>query len=400
MRLRHRDGTVVHLGYCANVHPADDLDGILARLADTAGPIRRELGVDQLGVGLWLPAPVARQLDADDEAVERLRGALASERLEVVTLNGFPYAGFGDAVVKHRVYEPSWADAEREAHTQRLARILSRLLPDDVDVGTISTLPLGWAAWMDGPAVEGGLASLARVADQLAVLEARTGRRIVLAVEPEPGCTIETAAELAARLGPIAGPHLGGCLDLCHLAVAHDRPSTALGLLGAAGVATPKVQVAAGVRIPDPRRWRDRVAAGSDDGSSPLSALLSRGRGSPFLHQVRCAARDGVRGVDDLDDALASDLPDDVEWRTHLHAPVDADPALTTQAETVDALAHLLGGLTCGVRHLEVETYTWPALHGGDDRAGLIAGVAAELRWTAELCERLGLAAMARAGRR
>ena len=32
MRFTHPDGTVVHLGYCTNVHPAEDLDGIIAQL--------------------------------------------------------------------------------------------------------------------------------------------------------------------------------------------------------------------------------------------------------------------------------------------------------------------------------------------------------------------------------
>ena len=31
MRLRHADGTTVHLGYCTNVHPAEDLPGIVAQ---------------------------------------------------------------------------------------------------------------------------------------------------------------------------------------------------------------------------------------------------------------------------------------------------------------------------------------------------------------------------------
>ena len=36
MRFRHPDGTTVHLAYCTNVHPAEDLDGVLAQLATTA----------------------------------------------------------------------------------------------------------------------------------------------------------------------------------------------------------------------------------------------------------------------------------------------------------------------------------------------------------------------------
>lgn len=69
MRLRHRDGTTVHLAYCANVHPADDLPGILGTLRTYAVPVRRRLGVPRLSVGLWLPRPVAAQLAADARAL-------------------------------------------------------------------------------------------------------------------------------------------------------------------------------------------------------------------------------------------------------------------------------------------------------------------------------------------
>ena len=32
MRLKHADGSLLHLAYCSNVHPADDLDGVAAQL--------------------------------------------------------------------------------------------------------------------------------------------------------------------------------------------------------------------------------------------------------------------------------------------------------------------------------------------------------------------------------
>ncbi|MFD0822825.1 xylose isomerase, partial [Micromonospora zhanjiangensis] len=65
MRLRHVDGQTVHLGYCTNVHPAEDLAGVLAQLDAYALPIRRRLGTDVLGLGLWLAAPVAARLAAE-----------------------------------------------------------------------------------------------------------------------------------------------------------------------------------------------------------------------------------------------------------------------------------------------------------------------------------------------
>ena len=32
MRLRHPDGSLLHLAYCSNVHPADDLEGVAGQL--------------------------------------------------------------------------------------------------------------------------------------------------------------------------------------------------------------------------------------------------------------------------------------------------------------------------------------------------------------------------------
>ena len=103
MRFRHRDGTLVHLAYCTNVHQAEDLDGVLAQLARYAEPVRDRLGVDRLGLGLWLARPVATELLDDPSALPKLRAELAARGLEVVTLNGFPYQGFKDRLSSRRV---------------------------------------------------------------------------------------------------------------------------------------------------------------------------------------------------------------------------------------------------------------------------------------------------------
>ena len=124
MRFRHPDGTTVHLAYCSNVHPAEDVDGVLAQLDTYARPIRERLGRDRLGIGLWLADDAALALDTDPSVLEDLRVRLARTGCEVVTLNGFPYAGFHDEIVKRRVYRPDWTEPARREHTLRLARLL------------------------------------------------------------------------------------------------------------------------------------------------------------------------------------------------------------------------------------------------------------------------------------
>ncbi|NUO35096.1 MAG: xylose isomerase, partial [Dermatophilaceae bacterium] len=72
MRLHHADGQTVHVAYCTNVHPGEDLETIIGQLDRFALPVRRHLGADVLGLGLWLSSPVARELAGDPRQADRL----------------------------------------------------------------------------------------------------------------------------------------------------------------------------------------------------------------------------------------------------------------------------------------------------------------------------------------
>ena len=373
MRLTHPDGSTLHLAYCSNVHPADDLDGVSAQLERFAARVRERLGAPVLGVGLWVAAPAL----ADAAAADRLAGQLARLGLEVVTLNGFPYTAFHAPVVKRDVYLPSWKEQARTDYTLALARLLARLLPDDVDEGSISTLPLGWReGWSAADDAE-SRAALERVAEGLARVEDETGRRIRLALEPEPGCRIETVEQAAEFLAGLAPEWIGLCLDACHLAVQFERPDDSLAALLAADVPVVKAQVSSALRVDDP---------GTEAGRSLLGTFAE----PRFLHQVRERVNGHVEGVDDLPEALAGGLPALREWRVHFHVPVHTTDH-TTQSELAETLAALTGGPSPVTRHLEVETYTWSVLADPprDDDA-LVEGLARELAWTRDMLVALG----------
>ena len=375
MRLKHPDGSLLHLAYCSNVHPADDLDGVARQLERYAARVRDRLEVDSLGVGLWVGCPAL----ADPEAADRLAGELRRLRLEVVTLNGFPYKGFHDPVVKHQVYRPNWADPRRRYYTLGLASLLAQLLPDDVEEGSISTLPLGWREKWGPGANDAARAALEGVADGLEALERRTGKRIRLALEPEPGCTIETVAEASEFLADLAPEWIGICLDACHLAVQFEDADGALSGLAEAGVPVVKAQVSSALRVDDP---------GSEAGRD-----LLHGFDEPrFLHQVRERVNGHVAGCDDLPAALAGELPGEREWRVHFHVPVHTAEH-TTRHELESTVAALAGGPAPATRHLEVETYTWSVLPGAGNGAGddeLVDGLANELAWTRDRLTALG----------
>ncbi|WP_277207179.1 metabolite traffic protein EboE [Isoptericola croceus] len=382
MRLRHPDGTVLHVSYGTNVHPAQDVDGLVDQLRRFAGPVRRRLGADRLGLGLWLPAEATHRLAADPAAVGLLRKALDHEGLEVVTVNAFPYGNFHAPVVKKAVYRPDWTQDARLDYTLDCAQVLTELLPDDVARGSISTLPLGWREPWDADRSRAARDRLDRLAVGLGALEDRTGRTVRVAFEPEPGCLAETSSGLADHLRGVDTDRLGACLDLCHLATEFEDPGEALAALDGAGLPVVKAQVSAALHCEDP-------------GDPASLAALEEFVEARFLHQTRERGAQAVLRRDDLPDALgrvdgAPGLPGEGPWRVHVHVPLHATPRpplRSTRDVLTDALELLVGGPHPLVEHLETETYTWsvlPAHLRPRDDDGLVAGIAAELDWTRE----------------
>ncbi|MFG2126415.1 metabolite traffic protein EboE [Streptomyces sp. NPDC048751] len=397
MRFRHPDGTTVHLAYCTNVHPAETLDGVLAQLRDHCEPVRRRLGRDRLGIGLWLARDAAHTLVSDPSALRGLRTELDRRGLEVVTLNGFPYEGFGAEKVKYRVYKPDWADPERLDHTTSLARVLAGLLPDDVTEGSVSTLPLAWRTAQDPSRADAALAALRALAERLDALAELTGRSIRVGLEPEPGCVVETTGDAIAPLTAIDHDRIGVCVDTCHLATSFEDPHTALDALTRADVPIVKSQLSAALHAEHPHLPDVREALATFD----EPRFLHQTRASPALNPVRAGGAPiaaGLRGTDDLGEALKGDaLPDATPWRAHFHVPLHAAPAapLTSTLPVLQAaLTRLVGGPHPLTRHLEVETYTWQALPPElrpRARAQLTDGIAAELSLARDLLTDLGL---------
>ena len=390
-----------HLTYCTNIHPGETWAEVRDNLARYVVPVRDRVGGGApFGVGLRLSAEAARAL-AHPAALDELRAFLGDHGLYVFTVNGFPYGTFHGAPVKERVYRPDWLEPERLAYTNQLADVLAALLPEGVE-GTVSTLPGAFAPRArDGASRQHIARALAAHAAHLVALERRTGRRVTLAVEPEPCCLLERVADavgfftefvfapasvaaVAAAAGlPRAGAdralheRVGLCYDTCHMAVAFEEPGDALAALAGAGIRVPKVQVSAGLRVRFSR---------PDD---PVLAALAGFADPVYLHQVVERAEEGgplVRYLD-LGEALAaaasgSERPR--EWRVHFHVPLFREQfgAFESTRGHAAELLRLLGA--GGERpHVEVETYSWGVLPEEFRREDVTAAIARELTWTA-----------------
>ncbi|GAA2920721.1 metabolite traffic protein EboE [Streptomyces mexicanus] len=380
MRLRHPDGSTVHLAYCTNVHPAESLDGIIGQLAAYAEPARVAAGAERIGVGLWLPAETAARLAAEPAAVARLRRELTTRGLETVTLNGFPYRGFHARVVKRAVYYPDWSEPARLEYTLDLARVLAGLLPEGAR-GSISTLPLAWRTVWTSAQRSMAARQLDALAEGLKQIAADTGRTVRVGIEPEPGCVVEHSEEALRSLAGTDSEWIGLCLDACHLAVTHEDPSGVLDRLREAGVPVVKVQAATALEVADPA-------------APAVRELLADFAEPRFLHQTREASAGGrLLGTDDLGPALAGALPGRRPWRIHYHVPLHEEPSpplASTRPVLLETLRALFAGRRAVTDHLEVETYTWSVLPDHREET-LATGIAAELTWLREELLGLGL---------
>lgn len=363
------------LSYCTNVHPAEDLDGVLAQLDTYALPVRERLGAETVGVGLWLAADVAAGLADDAGDRRRLAAELEARGLAVQTLNAFPYGGFHDRVVKHAVYHPRWTDAKRLRYTLDCVTVLGDLLWPQAEYGSISTLPLGWREpWNRMHDVRAGIA-LDEVTRVLRTVRARHDQPIMLAVEPEPGCVLDTVADTVTWLSDRVDPdHIGLCLDTCHLAVSFADPAREVERIYRSGLRVAKVQASAALHVDDPADERARSA-------------LAEFAEPRYLHQVREYTSTGqILAADDLDGGLR-DLPAAGPWRVHFHVPLHARPCAPLTS-TTDVLVDSVRALAVWDRpHIEVETYTWNVLPGAREQH-LVTGIADELRWAATNLDR------------
>ena len=393
MRIQLPTGQSGFLGYCANVHPGESLADVHAAIRTYGSGVRQALGAGELSVGLWLSRRSLNELEAMDtrgtSGTRALVESLQAAGVCVVTLNGFPYGNFHEAVVKRKVYHPDLCSYERRIYLSSLARVLSELLPADAHEGTISTLPIGHRGEprdderRSVEVSEAAAAQLCELCQELATLADAHGKPIRICLEPEPGCWLESTADAlrfftetlprVARQRGVARAlyerHLGLCYDTCHQAICFEDPEASIAELTRAGVPIGKAQLSSALEIARPSEPR------------ALEELM-RFQEPRFLHQVRTRDHDGVLwAADDLDQLEG--LPREAPWRVHFHVPIHR-AVVSDVATTRPFLERALQPLAAlsPAPHLEVETYTWTVLPEAErpqDEPALISGLAREI---------------------
>ena len=378
----------IQVAYCTNVHAGTTIRQVMDQLSVHSSKVKGLVSPDQvLGIGLWLSATAVDELD-DPRALNEFRDWLQERGLLPFTFNGFPYGDFHQERVRHDVYLPTWADPERCDYTIRLANIQNALLPDTIQ-GTISTLPLAWPMNRSSEAevFQQSAEQIRSVADHLHQIMERSGREIVLCIEPEPGCLLDTAGDVVhffnqslmtgdSSRDDLIRRHIGVCHDICHSAVMFESQLDALTTYQDAGIRVGKIQVSSAIELD--------FSGGSED-VQRYEQLKLLSREKRYLHQTMVVHGHRKTFFEDVDLAISSlDGPPQGIWRIHFHVPIYCEKIEsigTTNCEINTMLELFQSGKLTPPQHFEVETYAWNVLPKSWSMPPLAQGIADELRW-------------------
>ena len=406
MNKPHSKRQPLQLGYSTNVHPGENMEAVYRSLEEYTVPIRKRVfGSESCGLELRLGIGAAKDLSTRRARLE-FREFLEESGLVLFSVNAYPLSDFHARRVKETVYQPSWVSPQRARWTSRIARIVDEIAPAGLKV-SISTLGGCFRGHGHGPAVFRKLAAnYLQTLEALLEIEKANGRPMVLAVEPEPETTFETARDVIsffeeylcplalerwkkrgsrARIEADLRKVFTVNIDTCHLSVLFEGQVSNLRELQKAGLELGKVHVTNAVALKNPYR-------------SPAAFKDLRAMDEPkYFHQF-CGADEEGRAIwrgTDLDQLpkrlLEGEHPDVVEIRSHFHVPLYLKKYRrlhTTRDDTERALGEVIKRRSCS--HLVFETYTWPILAGGTQRRRkLIDGISREYRWLLESIEKL-----------
>lgn len=352
--------------YCTNIHAGETWAETFSALQQHIPAIKAAISPHRpFPIGLRLSCRAAFELSGPHQA--KFNQWLADQECFIPTINGFPFGAFHGLRIKDRVYLPDWRSSDRAAYTMRLATLLAGWLPEGQS-GSISTVPLGYKKAVSRHDLPVMVSRLQLVLAHLARLLHRQGKTIMLALEPEPGCLLETTGDVCSFFASLSLPprlkkHLAICYDCCHQAVQFEDPLASLRALAAAGVPVAKVQASSAVAV-------------TGDHVAHLQPFLE----PCYLHQVVIAAADGALSrYDDLQQALGHRRLKEDLWRCHFHLPL-----YFTGTATIDTTRQFLTAclpLVATETLLEIETYTWDLLPDDLRHHSVNDSIIGEIKW-------------------
>ena len=393
-----------HLTYCSNIHPGEKWDDHFKELRENLPFIKQQLSPGQsFGLGLRIANEASVELSKPEKIAE-FKNWLAAEDIYVFVINGFPYGGFHNTVVKDHVHTPDWTTKDRLDYTVRLFNILEQLLPDNME-GGVSTPPLSYRLWWKSDAEKqkatlDATNNILILLDELIRIKEQTGKKLHLDIEPEPDGILDNMVDFINWYRDVLLPaglsflqkkygfstqksqetvldHIQLCYDICHAAVGFEEPESILKSLQEIGIKVGRIQISSALKV-DFCTNRELKRRAIETFNEPV-----------YLHQVVSRNSDYTKThYADLPDALAHWNENQEQWRVHFHVPLfiaSYGVLDSTQSDIVKTLA--IQQKSPFTSFLEVETYTWSVLPD-DMQKPIGESIVREMQWVKQILDK------------
>ncbi len=368
--------------YCMNVHPGEDGASVQRALASITLPIREAFNAkEDFPLGLRFGAALAAELRTP-EKLKQFALYMKHNRLTTIGINGFPYGDFHGDKVKTAVYEPDWSDPRRVAYTRDLFYTLSQLpilrTIEDHPM-SVTTVPLGYNTCKEPS--EAMFKNLCDMALFLRKLEGFTGRRLCLALEPEPDCLLESTQStidfferlwLHPEWNAAYRPYIGICFDTCHFALGYEEPLNALRTLVSSRIPVARIQISAALEFTQYATEEDFI---------PF--LDQR-----YLHQTR--RRETDASLVCFEDLTAEILPELIghRGRIHYHVPLTWQGNLRMTSTRNTLTSAFWRYVRAGGWPVEVEAYAYSIYPDQLRTHTLSESLLADMSWVREQLRR------------
>ena len=393
-----------HLTYCSNIHPGEKWEDHFKALRENLPYIKKQLSPDKpFGLGLRVANDASIELSKPEKIAE-FKKWLDEEDIYVFVINGFPYGGFHNTVVKDDVHTPDWTTCDRLKYTIRLFQILAQLLPDNME-GGVSTPPLSYRLWWKNDiekqnAIQDATSNILSLLDEIIGIKKQTGKNLHLDIEPEPDGILDSTVDFINWYRDILLPtgttylsekynfpveecqeiifsHIQLCYDICHAAVGYEQPENILKSLEEIGIKVGRIQISSALKV-DFSTNKEIKRKAIETFDEPV-----------YLHQVVTRNSDYSKThYPDLPEALANWNENQEEWRVHFHVPlfIGSYGVLdSTQNDIIKTLAiHQKKPFSS---FLEVETYTWGVLPE-DMQKPIGESIVREMQWVQRILDR------------
>ena len=375
---------LIQLTFCTNIFKSASWEECFSELKKNLPQITQTYQIP-FGIGLKLSNQEVEELLIPHNTKE-FNQWLNDNNYYISTINAFAYGEFHGKNNKANIYEPDWTTEKRILYTKNIIELISKLDSKSKNI-PISTVPLGFKPNFSKTEVSTAALNLIHMAQHIDSINKATHKKIILALEPEPACFLETSKDikeffsdylfnsafyLDQNLSPelilLVKEHIGICVDTCHFSVMfNDRVDNIKTILNL-GIRIPKVQLSSGLVFSGTEQEFYNIIKDFDD--------------KIFLHQYSKKTASKITHFLDLPNNFEQSSHRS-EYRVHFHVPLFENNygVLSGTQEFTKEVIHLFTHECKQDMIFEVETYTFSVLPKKYLNLSLNESIKKELDW-------------------